>query len=270
MKPIISELQTESRVATKPQRTRVLRTYGKRASSSDSAQSASKKRCIDKTDTAILSNNDTPAESPCDASIPPSPTLPPAQPIRKGTIMNYFKVVPSSSSCASHSPAPSSGPVDPTSTPPSSPPASSLQSKTRRRLTTRIVSRATSVESKAEDMEEEDEKAKVNEVDTVSMSPNNSSQAFSEISSATLNLPVIKPKRQADNKRERNIKKPSKPTTIQTTLSLSIDDKGFTECKECDMLYNPLHKQDAKYHARRHAAILKAKSTIRDSKETLD
>ncbi|KAK6953634.1 hypothetical protein Daesc_005939 [Daldinia eschscholtzii] len=261
MKPLISELQTES--------SRVLRTYGKRTSSSDSAQSTSKKRCIEKTDTAILSNDETPAESLCDTTIPPSPTLPPAQPIRKGTIMNYFKVVPSSSSCASHSPAPSSGPVDPTSTPPSSPPTSGLQRKQRRRLTTRIVSRATSVESKAEDLVEEDEKERVNEVDTVSMSPNNSSQAFSEISSAILNLPVIKPKRQPDTKRERNMK-PSKPTTIQTTLSLSIDDKGFTECKECDMLYNPLHKQDAKYHAKRHAAILKAKSTIRDSKGTLD
>ncbi|KAI1464882.1 uncharacterized protein F4812DRAFT_143560 [Daldinia caldariorum] len=259
MKSPISEVQTESRAAAKPQRTRVLRTYSKRTLSSDSAQPTPKRGHIEKVNTAVLSNDEISTKLPCDTTIPPSPTLPPAQPARKGTIMNYFKVVPSSPSCTPHSPEPSSEPADPTCTPPSSPPVSNLQQKKRRRLTTRIVSRATSVESKMNYMVDEDEKERGNEVDVGSTLPSNPSPTLSEISSATLNLPVVKPKRQPDTKRERSMKKTSKVTTVQTTLSLSIEDKGFTECKECDMLYNPLHREDAKYHAKRHAAILKAK-----------
>ena len=47
--------------------------------------------------------------------------------------------------------------------------------------------------------------------------------------------------------------------TVQTTLSLSLSDSGFAECKDCNMLYNPYHEKDAKLHARRHAAMIKAK-----------
>lgn len=39
-----------------------------------------------------------------------------------------------------------------------------------------------------------------------------------------------------------------------------MSDQGFTECKECGMLYNPYHEKDAKLHARRHAAMLKVKA----------
>ncbi|KAI1801258.1 hypothetical protein F4811DRAFT_469222 [Daldinia bambusicola] len=262
MKSPISEVPTEPRAATKPQRTRVLRTYGKRTSSSDSAQLPPKRRRTEKVSTAMLSNDETPTQLPYDTTAPPSPTLPPAQPARKGTIMNYFKVVPSSSSCTPHSPEPSSEPADPTSTPPSSPSISNLQPKKRRRLTTRIVSRAASVESKMDDVVGKNEKERGNEIDVDFTLSSNLSPASSEISSATLNLPVVKPKRQSDTKHERSMKKTSKVTTVQTTLSLSIEDKGFVECKECDMLYNPLHKEDAKYHAKRHAAILQAKSSI--------
>lgn len=53
--------------------------------------------------------------------------------------------------------------------------------------------------------------------------------------------------------------KPKSAATVQTTLSLSLSDAGFAECKDCNMLYNPYHEKDAKLHARRHAAVVKAK-----------
>ncbi|KAI1644048.1 uncharacterized protein F4817DRAFT_229769 [Daldinia loculata] len=260
-----SEVQTESRAARKPQRTRVLRTYGKRNSTNEPLQPTSKRRCIENINTATISNDEA-IESPCNTSIPPSPILPPIQPIRKGTIMSYFKVVSSSSSsssCALNSSEPSSEPVDPINTPPSSPPMSTLPRKNRRRLTTRITSRAASEESNTEEATKEDgEKERTNGVDTRSILSTDSPQVLSEVSSAILNLPVTEQKDQSDTKkRERSMKKVSKPATVQTTLSLSIEDKGFIECNECNMLYNPLHKQDAKCHARRHAAMLKAKSS---------
>ena len=60
-----------------------------------------------------------------------------------------------------------------------------------------------------------------------------------------------------------NTKSKPKPkpaaATVQTTLSPSLSDSGFAECKDCNMLYNPYHEKDAKLHARRHAAMVKAK-----------
>lgn len=48
-------------------------------------------------------------------------------------------------------------------------------------------------------------------------------------------------------------------TTVQTTLSLTRET-GFKECKDCNIVYNPLHEKDAKFHARRHAAVLRKRS----------
>ncbi|KAI8959157.1 hypothetical protein F5Y11DRAFT_13825 [Daldinia sp. FL1419] len=259
------EIKNESRAAKKPQqRTRILRTYGKRTAS-EPAQPALKKRRIDNINAAAASNDET-AESPRAATDPPSPALPPAQPAIKGTIMSYFKAVRPSSSCALRSsPEPSSERIDPTSTPPSSPPVPSLQRKKRRRLTTRIISRAASVESKTEDgMEDDGGKGTFKEVDAGSVSPTKSPPALSKIPPATLNLPIAKPNKRQDTK------KTSKSAIVQTTLSLSVEDKGFIECKQCNMLYNPLHKQDAKCHSRRHAAMVKAKLDNCDSNKPVD
>ncbi|KAI1653412.1 hypothetical protein F4813DRAFT_393727 [Daldinia decipiens] len=272
MDSLTSEVQTESRAARKPQRTRVLRTYGKRISTNEPLQPTPKRRCIENINTATISNNEE-IESPCNTNIPSSPVLPTIRPMRKGTIMSYFKVVSSSSSsCALNSSNPSSEPVDPINTPPSSPPIRTLPRKNRRKLTTRITSRAASEESNTEGTTKKDGEEERNDgVDIGSMLSTDSPHTLSEVSSATLNLPATEQNIQPDTKkREWSIKKVSKPATVQTTLSLSIEDKGFIECNECNMLYNPLHKQDAKCHARRHAAMLKAKSSIYDNNEILD
>jgi len=44
------------------------------------------------------------------------------------------------------------------------------------------------------------------------------------------------------------------------TLSLAINPgPGFTVCKDCDVLYNPLNEKDRKEHKKQHAAHVRAK-----------
>jgi hypothetical protein len=61
-------------------------------------------------------------------------------------------------------------------------------------------------------------------------------------------------KRQEDGSQCRKI------AAVQTTLNLSMNETVYTECKECDMLYNHLDKTDVKHHARHHAALVRAKA----------
>lgn len=57
------------------------------------------------------------------------------------------------------------------------------------------------------------------------------------------------------NKKKR--KAPSKQT-VQTTLALAIGgNAGMRECKVCDTVYNPLHPEDVKVHAKRHAGVVR-------------
>lgn len=41
----------------------------------------------------------------------------------------------------------------------------------------------------------------------------------------------------------------------QTTLSLTIGGDAMKECRECNILYNPLNEKDAKFHSRYHASL---------------
>ncbi|UNI17575.1 hypothetical protein JDV02_003907 [Purpureocillium takamizusanense] len=50
----------------------------------------------------------------------------------------------------------------------------------------------------------------------------------------------------------------ARPPTVQTTLNISAQ-AAFAECKVCDTVWNPLYPDDVKYHAKRHAAVAKAK-----------
>lgn len=46
--------------------------------------------------------------------------------------------------------------------------------------------------------------------------------------------------------------------TVQTTLALAIGgNAGMRECKVCDTVYNPLHPEDVKVHAKRHAGVVR-------------
>lgn len=242
-----------------------MRTYSKRAASADTPEPTSKKRRID--DTSLT-------ESPKDVESEPSyessarqtsPCLPLPQLARKGTIMSYFKVIPPVSS----STLPSSEPpferterterTEHTNTPPSSPPLPNRQKK-RRRLTTRVISRSASEDLNAEDSATEESENDESDGDDKRSSPVEQRSILSNTSAGTLNQAASRRKQRSDAGKRGRGSKP-KPTIVQTTLSLSSQEKGFAECKDCNMLYNPLHKQDAKCHARRHAAMLKAKSS---------
>lgn len=60
-----------------------------------------------------------------------------------------------------------------------------------------------------------------------------------------------------------NAKRRSRKPTVQTTLNLSMtDEPGFTICKGCEMLYNPLNEKDRKDHAKQHAASMRRKGEV--------
>lgn len=50
--------------------------------------------------------------------------------------------------------------------------------------------------------------------------------------------------------------KPKGAPSVQTTLNIS-SRAAFSECRLCDMVWNPSHADDVKYHKRRHAAVLR-------------
>ncbi|KAI1103694.1 hypothetical protein F4804DRAFT_217871 [Jackrogersella minutella] len=243
----------EQRAVGKPNRTRPLRTYSKRASSTDVAEPSLKKRRIESTALTVETKTIPPAR---ESSVSlPSPILRPSQPAKKGSIMSYFKVIPSESNTALPSSEPTSEPTIPESTPPSSPPTLDLQRRKRRRLMTRAIPRLTPEDLNAEDIVEGEDDEEPDGKSDGSKALASRKDALSDASLNALNRPATREKKRVEaGKRGRASK-----IIVQTTLSISTSDKGFVECKECNMLYNPLHKEDAKCHTRRHAAMLKEK-----------
>ncbi|KAI0835929.1 hypothetical protein F5Y06DRAFT_113964 [Hypoxylon sp. FL0890] len=241
---------------------RPLRTYSKRTSSTDTSEPVSRKRRNEEISSATAPE-DAPKKLPHQPSVPyPSPTLPPSQPAKKGTIMSYFRVIPPSSDSTLYLSEPRSGSVEPTSTPPSSPPVSDRQRKKRRRLTTRVISRDVSEDPQMEEDQRVGENEESDAMDDRFAVSAGRTNALEDAKPDILNRPATRHNNRSDSGKRGRV---SKSATVQTTLSLSAAEKGFTECKECNMLYNPLHKQDAKCHARRHAAMLKAKSSSNDN-----
>lgn len=260
-------------------RRRPLRTYSKRAPSTESAEPASKRRCID--DPAKPPAQDPGKRiSPSDArhsaatSIPELPPPPPSlPPTKKGTITAYFGrtapqppvVAPSSASLTE----PSSESNGPTITPPSSPPATTTR-KRARRLKTRIITHRTE-ERAASDEDQDNEDGEQNEDGQARMGKTRDGEksparpaALSEIPPNALNQTkgISKEDGQYPSESRRREKK---TPSAQTTLSLSMRETQFTECGECGMLYNHLHKTDVKYHARHHAALRRARMRAEDT-----
>lgn len=240
---------------------RPLRTYSKRAPPSDTGEPPLKRRRAEE-----VVRDSRPVESPRPSPQQAShsqPSLPPPHAPRhsKGTILSYFKVVsPSSSSNLSSSVEPSSCGIEPTSTPPSSPPPKAeSKPRKRRKLTTRAVSRDLNTD---ETEGTEDPSSPAPEDDRVNQTSREASRVLEGTSASTLNQTATQlPQQLEPGKRGKaKSRSPKSKSSVQTTLSLSMSDQGFTECKDCHMLYNPYHEKDAKLHARRHAAMLKTKS----------
>ncbi|KAI0475414.1 hypothetical protein GGR56DRAFT_512248 [Xylariaceae sp. FL0804] len=255
---------------------RPLRTYGTRTASADSTEPRTKRRRIlDASHTGATVAEDSLAPE-CRAVIAPgategpsaSPALPP-QPSQRGRITAYFKkIAPStSSSTAVPSDSPSAA-GERASTPPSSPPPLSTRRRKARRLTTRVASRDA---EKDADGEPDEGSSKENEYPAIatkrSASRDNeedpllSSKTRTSTSTRTRTHLVDLSQEQAETRsQDQGRQSTRRPATVQTTLSLSVNDSGYTECKDCGMLYNPFHSKDVKYHARRHAALRRAKS----------
>ncbi|KAK6076556.1 hypothetical protein SCUP515_05385 [Seiridium cupressi] len=256
-----------------------LRTYGKRSISSESADPPAKKRRIGAPEVDIHSIagrftqkvGAQPADIPLPQSLPPLPTQQP----NRGTILSYFKVRSPSSGTTTPC-AQSSEPLAPSSTPPSSPPASETARKKRRRLTTKPPLRTNMAEG------DEADETNVDNTQGPDESPPKRSQQDGPVlqiaSTNTLNQKHRMEIYKSDAEKQGGAKKqkPNKKATVQTTLSLSLTEKQFVECTECNMLYNPYHEKDAKMHKKRHATVLKSKKALDDdglhvkSKETRD
>ena len=253
---------------------RPLKTYSKRSTPSAPAEPLIKRRRIDgPTRDARQTELPLPRSSQQDTSSGQPSLPPPSQTTRnpkKGTILGYFKVVSPSSDSKLHSTEPSSCGADPPSTPPSSPPPrAGSKAKKRRRLRTRVIPPNLDLDRSEEDNGTDTPDPNTDEI-TQPLKEPPSPGILGDASWNDLNKTTAQsdPRSEAGKRGKRGMSAgagpKSKPTaTVQTTLSLSLSDTGFTECRDCNMLYNPYHEKDAKLHARRHAAFLKAKETAR-------
>ncbi|KAI1121863.1 hypothetical protein F5Y10DRAFT_92124 [Nemania abortiva] len=264
-RPYISSLKS---YPMEPRR-RPLRTYSKRASSIEPTEPAPKRRCINNSTVPSIQDQHTrpppPSDPKQDTIAPVSEPLLTLPPTKKGTITAYFgRIIPQAPAVI---PLPSSDPVSeplsedgPTFTPPSSPPVVTTRRRARRLKTRVVTQRIDERVASDEEEENEDDDARLGAIDDEKPSPNTSSSVLSETTPNTLNQTDNLPRsRSGDSKPQRKRQREKKTTSVQTTISLSMTEAQYTECKECGLLYNHFHPTDVKYHARRHAALRKAK-----------
>ncbi|KAB5536194.1 hypothetical protein GE09DRAFT_343116 [Coniochaeta sp. 2T2.1] len=267
-----------------PRKRPLLRTYGRRAQplpDSDS-EPPRKKRVV--AHNKLLEKKSTEEKAQKENSPPSSPQLPklpvpsPAPvAVKKGSILAFFKPVQvATSSSAQPSQISSDATHDAVvpSSPPSSPPVMPRPVRKRRRLTTRINLRSDrkeddavgEQESEGNEQEEPNVQATTEEGDEKkSLAKRAHSSVLQELHSCLLNSAGATDGRtlpdglEKKNESKRRVQK----AAVQTTLNIS-DKPGFTICKDCDMLYNPLNEKDKKDHARQHAAAMRrqAKSTV--------
>ncbi|KAG4277565.1 hypothetical protein FPRO04_07342 [Fusarium proliferatum] len=236
-------------------RVKPLRTYGKRSIRDDSPKEPNtKKRRVSTevtvpepvskgADRAPLKNVTEEAKSTPESST----NKPTAEPVKKGSILNFFKPVPPSSTAAS---SPKSDEPQPESTPPSSPPQPPrIEPRKKPRLlrfrgtsTPLLDEDNTGDDTQGEDTEAEDSRAK-------STRPARESSLNREPSTND-----IKPGKRGK----------AKTPTVQTTLNLS-SQAAFSECKVCNTVWNPLYPDDVKFHTKQHAAVLRAKEKEKES-----
>jgi hypothetical protein len=251
----------------RPERKRPLRTYGRQRQSDTLSEAPTKRRRVETPGSgasALSACSDQPR-------LPVGPDLPKSEPVKRGSILAFFKPLKSSSS-ATPSPK-TSDPIDPES-PPSSPPVLA-KSRKRRRLTTRPeleTGKALGEPSSAlgdgegvgDALDEPDHAATTrgDEEGGVPGPTKGERITLREAKPASLNAGEAS----ADSGDGARKTKPRarwrpKRARVQTTLNLSIrNDPGFTICKDCDMLYNPLNEKDRKDHARQHAAAQRKKA----------
>ncbi|KAI1746965.1 hypothetical protein F4782DRAFT_468414 [Xylaria castorea] len=248
-------------------RRRPLRTYSKRTST-DSTEPTPKRRCIVESSMASIPKGGVhiaPSGPEHNATSSTSKSLP-LPSIKKGTITAYFGTItpqpPIVTLSSDSSSDPSSEPNEPTITPPSSPAVITTTKRKVRRLKTRVVTQRID-EEEADDQEQEnqDSKEQIGRIRDIEPLAHARRPALSESTPDGLNkVQSTLLSRLYTGKPLENRRREKKQASVQTTLSLSMNEAHYTECKECGMLYNHLHKTDVKYHARRHAALRKVKT----------
>ncbi|PNP81311.1 hypothetical protein FNYG_05343 [Fusarium nygamai] len=237
-------------------RVKPLRTYGKRSIRDDSPKEPNTKKRRVSTEAAASEpaskgTNTAPLKEVTEEakSIPESTTTNKltTEPVKKGSILNFFKPVPPSSTVTS---SPKSDEPQPESTPPSSPPQPPrIEPRKKPRLlrfrgisTPLLDDDNTGDDSQGEDTEAEDSGTK-------STRPARESSLNREPSTN-------------DTKSGKRGK--VKTPTVQTTLNLSTQ-AAFSECKVCNTVWNPLYPDDVKFHTKQHAAVLRAKKKEKES-----
>ncbi|KAI1016110.1 hypothetical protein LB504_009179 [Fusarium proliferatum] len=238
-------------------RAKPLRTYGKRSIRDDSPKEPNtKKRRVSTevtaselapkgTDTVPLKNVTEEAKNAPESTTTNKST---AEPVKKGSILNFFKPVPPSSTVTS---SPKSDEPQPESTPPSSPPQPPrIEPRKKPRLlrfrgasTPLLDDDNTGDDTQGEDTEAEDSGTK---------------SARPTARESSLN------REQSTNDSKSGKRGKVKTPTVQTTLNLS-SQAAFSECKVCNTVWNPLYPDDVKFHTKQHAAILRAKKKEKES-----
>ncbi|KAK3376777.1 hypothetical protein B0T24DRAFT_229199 [Lasiosphaeria ovina] len=217
---------------------------------------------------------------PGDALLEPSAQIPEPEPEtrKRGSILSYFRpVVPPRSNDITTATIPDG--IESASTPPSPPyPLPIREPRKRRRLTTRPrlgaedrgkmdVGCGTAVDCSNEERSRQTGMNGYNDDDTLPITNKNTpqetqdsggqgSRVLDELTAtvagqvAMSGMMTKRPLGITDRSRKRCAK-----DMVQTTLSLSVNpDPGFTVCKDCGILYNPLNEKDRKEHKTRHAA----------------
>ncbi|KAI1169521.1 hypothetical protein F4777DRAFT_215524 [Nemania sp. FL0916] len=265
-RPYMSSLKSSSTGI----RRRPLRTYSTRTACTAPAEPAAKRRCSGASSPTTIQPHDrsVTAQTPEQSTSNPIAQSSPLLSTKKGTITAYFgRRMPQPPTLPFSDPLSDalSNCRTPSTTPPSSPPSSSRKRRARR-LKTRVATQAREdSESSGDDQENQDAKDQtkllhgVNSTERVQPATSALSRAKSSVlhQADDISTTITAGSRSQDEQRREH-----RPASIQTTLSLSMTNTQYVECKECGMVYNQLHKTDVRYHARRHASLRRKAKTL--------
>ncbi|KAK1829352.1 hypothetical protein QBC39DRAFT_134888 [Podospora conica] len=240
-------------------RKRPIRTYGKRSAQNREEEDThpQKKQKLEEPEPKVAQPQPQPT--------PPPPKVSEREPPKRGSIMSYFKPVPPSSRAPS--PEPPAPPAERALTPPPSSPISFGKAR-KRRLTTRPKIDGDDILTRRGGSEEQDEQGNGGESrdgdqterdqNPASPSKSESGAVSAEGTSGTFSRSSILTGEEARKKGKSGKRQPKE--RVQMTLSLAINPgPGFTICKDCGILFNPLNEKDRKEHKKRHAAHVRAK-----------
>jgi len=241
-----------------------VRTYGKRSAQSREidAPPPAKKRKLEDATPAILSS-------------PRPPEVSDPEPPSRGSILSYFKPLRSSSSIAPALPSDASV-SEPSPPPPPSSPTLPLGIKKRRRLTTRPEIPGCDISAASSRQHDAAQGGMINRVfdehnDALLSCRTETGEPYGVLEEVTHNaLDQMASScggtfRQylGEKKKKNPIRRRSTKDMVQTTLSLGINPgPGYTVCRDCGMLYNPMNEKDRVDHRRQHVAHVKERSKI--------